>query len=248
MERFFYEKRMHPFWFRVRLMRMNDENMTFCKDQSSSSGHDATDDLTLVVAAQVGDMHAFSRLVERHTERIYGLALRMLGNAGEAEDATQEAFIRAYSHLAEFRNKAAFATWLYRIALNICRDQLRRQQAREHYAEIWRVHHLWADEHYSVDPERVTLALENRRMLNVALEQLPATYRATILLHDVDGLTISEVATLMDVPLPTAKSRLRRARMTLVTLLDEYTRKEDSQDRHSVPSQDQPLLEKGGAK
>ncbi len=87
-------------------------------------------------------------------------------------------------------------------------------------------------------------------MLNDALAQLPASYRATILLHDVDGLTISEVATLMDVPLPTAKSRLRRARMALVTLLDESARKGEPlvPDRSQTLSQDRTLLEKGGAK
>ncbi|GAC1646268.1 MAG: hypothetical protein NVS4B12_13070 [Ktedonobacteraceae bacterium] len=85
-------------------------------------------------------------------------------------------------------------------------------------------------------------------MLNVALERLPASYRAPLLLHDVDGLTISEVATLMDVSLPAAKSRLRRARMALVTLLDEYARKGNPPGMNHASSQAQTLLEKGGAK
>jgi len=233
-------------------MNMNDENNVACRDQIIPhlvSVPDGNDDAVLILAAMAGDMNAFARLVERHTERIYGLAMHLLGNTDEAEDATQEAFIRAYSHLAEFRNTAAFATWLYRIALNICRDQLHRRQTREHCAEIWRINHLWANEHYSVDPEQVALALEDRQMLNGALAQLPASYRATILLHDVDGLTMSEVATLTDVPLPTAKSRLRRARMALVTLLDESARKGGSAvpEMNRVPSQSRALLEKGGA-
>ncbi|GAC1563925.1 MAG: hypothetical protein PVS3B3_35140 [Ktedonobacteraceae bacterium] len=243
---------MHPFCPHLRLMSMNEENNVARRDQIIShlvSVPDGNDDAVLILAAMAGDMDAFARLVERHTERIYSLAMRLLGNTDEAEDATQEAFIRAYSHLAEFRNTAAFATWLYRIALNICRDQLRHRQTREHYAEMWRINHLWNNERYSVDPEQVALALEDRQMLNGALAQLPACYRATILLHDVDGLTMSEVATLTGVPLPTAKSRLRRARMALVTLLDESARKGDSAitEMNPVPSQSRILLEQGGA-
>jgi RNA polymerase sigma-70 factor (ECF subfamily) len=91
--------------------------------------------------------------VTRHTQRLYGLALRLLGNSEEAEDAIQEAFIRAYTQLASFRGSASFATWLYRITLNVCRDQLRRRQVRQRTAELARVDQLWADERYTVDPE-----------------------------------------------------------------------------------------------
>lgn len=242
---------LHPFRLHLRLMAMNDENNAPCGDPilaHPAALLDGDDDAMLILAANAGDINAFAMLVERHTGRIYGVALRLLGNTDEAEDATQEAFIRAYSHLAEFRNTAAFATWLYRIALNICRDQLRRRQAREHYAEIWRINHLWTDEHYSVDPEQVALALEDRQMLTSTLAQLPASYRATLLLHDVEGLTMNEVATLMEVTLPTAKSRLRRARMSLVTLLEEYAHQGDPLDLKHASSQGQTLLEKGDTK
>jgi RNA polymerase sigma-70 factor (ECF subfamily) len=238
---------MHPFHCWLRLMGMN-EKIALCNETSFPNPVPAqvtTNDLALVEATRQGNAEAFAVLVERHTSMIYSLALRLLGGESEAEDATQEAFIRAYYHLNEFRNTAAFATWLYRIALNICRDLLRRRQVREHYTELWRVNHLWADEHYSVDPERVALALENQQLLDIALGQLPASYRATLLLHDVDDLTISEIAALMEIPVSTAKSRLRRARMALVTLLDEYGREEHTPELHGSSPPDCVLPERG---
>lgn len=185
-------------------------------------------DQELVAAVLQGDQASFTQLVARHTDRLYSLALRLLGNATEAEDATQETFIRAYAHLASFHGSASFATWLYRVMLNVCRDQLRRRQVRERTVDFSRVSQLWADERYSVDPERVVLALESRQIIDRALRQLPSTYRATLLLHEVDGLTLNEIANMMDAPLPTVKSRLQRARMALVTLLDEAARLEDA--------------------
>ncbi len=194
---------------------MNDEHHTSTLEKSE------LDDQALVAGVLAGNTSLYTTLVARHTDRIYGLALRLLGNSQEAEDVVQETFIRAYAHLNTFRSAASFATWLYRIALNACRDQLRRRQVRERTVEFSRVNQLWADERYSVDPERVVLALESRQIIEQALQRLPASYRATLLLHEVDGLTLTEVATLMDAPLPTVKSRLQRARMALVTLLDE---------------------------
>ncbi len=116
---------------------------------------------------------------------------------------------------------------------------------RERTVAFARVNQLWADERYSVDPERVVLALENRQLIEQALKRLPASYRATLLLHEVDGLTLAEVATLMDAPLPTVKSRLQRARMALVTLLDEAAQAGQPSSQERIPSHSRVLPEKG---
>lgn len=195
-------------------------------EQTVSVTRGEPDDNEIVAAILAGDAAQFAALVTRHTDRVYGLALHLLSNSEEAEDATQEAFIRAYAHLNTFHSSASFATWLYRIAINVCRDQLRRRQARGQTIELSRVAQLWADERYSVDPERVVMALEDRQVIEDALGRLPANYRATLVLHEVEGLTLNEVAVLMNAPLPTVKSRLQRARMALVTLLDETARAE----------------------
>ncbi|HEY3994023.1 MAG TPA: sigma-70 family RNA polymerase sigma factor [Ktedonobacteraceae bacterium] len=209
--------------------------------ESSEPGDNA-----LAAAVLAGDTTMFGVLVTRHTHRIYGLALRLLGNSEEAEDATQEAFLRAYAHLASFRGSASFASWLYRIMLNVCRDQLRRRQAHERTVELSHIDQLWSDEHYTVDPERVVLALENRQVIEQALHHLPAKYRATLLLHEVDGLTLTEIADILDTPLPTVKSRLQRARMALVTLLDEAAHLEHASDEQGTPSPRRGSRKKGG--
>lgn len=117
---------------------------------------------------------------------------------------------------------------------------------RERTVEFSRVNQLWADERYSVDPERVALALENRQLIEHALQRLPASYRATLLLHEVDGLTLTEVASLMDAPLPTVKSRLQRARMALVTLLDESALPGSPSSRRRVRLKARTCQRKGG--
>jgi len=215
--------------------------------QSASHAESSdSDDNVLAAAVLTGDTTMFSPLVIRHTTRLYNLALRLLGNSEEAEDATQEAFLRAYAHLAAFRGSASFASWLYRIMLNVCRDQLRRRQVRERTVELARVDHLWSDEHYTVDPERVVLALENRQVIEQALYRLPAKYRATLLLHELDGLTLTEIADLLHTPLPTVKSRLQRARMALVTMLDEAAHLEHLSSKQETLSPRRGSRKKGG--
>jgi RNA polymerase sigma-70 factor, ECF subfamily len=184
--------------------------------ESSEPSDDA-----LVVAAAAGDDVAFAALVARHLPRVYSLAVHLLDDREEAEDATQEVLMRAHAHLPTFRGSSSFATWLYRIGINVCRDLVRRRQVRQRAIDLARVDRLWADERYAVDPERVVLAAEQQQLIEHALRRLPPVYRATVLLHEVDGLTLNEIATLLQAPLPTVKSRLQRARMALVTLLDE---------------------------
>jgi RNA polymerase sigma-70 factor (ECF subfamily) len=180
-------------------------------------------DDALVGAAAAGDDDAFAALVSRHLPRLYGLAVHLLDDREEAEDATQEVLLRAHAHLPSFRGSSSVATWLYRIAVNVCRDMLRRRQVRQRAIQMTRIDRLWADERYAVDPERIVLAAENQQLIEHALRCLPPLYRATVLLHEVDGLTLSEIAAMLQTPLPTVKSRLQRARMALVTLLDEAT-------------------------
>src|SRR5260370_40570067 len=131
---------------------MNERDMSTVR-QPSTLEKSELDDQALVAGVLTGNPRLFTMLVARHPDRLYGLALRLLGNSQEAEDAVQETFIRAYTRLNTFRSTASFATWLYRIALNACRDQLRRRQVRSRTVEFSRVNRLWADERYSVAPE-----------------------------------------------------------------------------------------------
>ena len=118
------------------------------------------------------------------------------------------------------RAKAAFGTWCTRIAINLAHDLFRRRKRTPELQGLREVETLWREESYTVDPERVALLTDEQSTLQRALDSLPATYRLTLLLHDRDGYTVREVASMKDVKPPTAKARLHRARMAVVTYLD----------------------------
>jgi len=131
----------------------------------------------------------------------------------------QDAFLRAHRALGAFRDQAAFGTWLYRIALNVCRDAITADMRREERRLVQETEVRFLDARYTVDAEQVVAAAEERGALEAALVSIPILYRETVLLHDMEGFTMAEVATMTHVPLPTAKSRLRRGRMLLVDRL-----------------------------
>lgn len=177
------------------------------------------DDSALVFAARAGDEDAYALLVNAHAPRLLGLARRLLTSEEDAEDAVQEAFLRAYRALGSFRGDAAFGTWLYRIALNTCRDAARvhtrladERRVRESESRI-------LDAAYTVDAAQVIVAAEQRELLETALAALPLMYREAVLLHDSEGFTMTEVAAMTGVPVSTAKSRLRRGRLLVVDIL-----------------------------
>lgn len=176
-------------------------------------------DLALVVAAQAGDHDAYALLVARHAPRMLGLARRLLQSEQDAEDAVQDAFLRAHRALGGFRGEATFGTWLYQIALNVCRDAVALQMRREERRLVQETEVRFLDARYTVDAEQVVAAAEEREALEAALVSIPILYREAVLLHDMEGFEMAEVATMTHVPLPTAKSRLRRGRMLLVDRL-----------------------------
>lgn len=176
-------------------------------------------DLALVVAAQAGDHDAYALLVARHAPRLLGLARRLLRSEQDAEDAVQDAFLRAHRAIGTFRSQAVFGTWLYRIALNVCRDAITADMRREERRLVQETEVRFLDARYTVDAEQVVAAAEEREALEAALVSSPILYREAVLLHDMEGFTMAEVATMTHVPLPTAKSRLRRGRKLLVDRL-----------------------------
>ncbi|GAC1436951.1 MAG: sigma-70 family RNA polymerase sigma factor [Chloroflexota bacterium] len=193
---------------------------------------DGSNDLALVVAAQAGDDDAFALLVTRHTPALLRLSARALGDTGAAEDVVQETFLHAYDALRMFRGEARLGTWLARIALRRCQERWSKERRRLEIAEVRRVELLWADPTYSVNPVAVAEAAERRVLLEAALSRLPAPLRLAVLLHDAEGLPIGEVAALTGAPLGTAKSRVRRGRAMLVTVLAEagVTRAQQGED------------------
>jgi RNA polymerase sigma-70 factor (ECF subfamily) len=175
----------------------------------------APTDEALVRQAQRGDRDAFDELVRRHRDRVYAVVLRLTRNADDAEDALQETFISAYRGLGGFSSRARVSTWLYRIATNRALDVINRRKASTS---------LDADEAPQVqasgdDYERAAL----RRALEQAIARLPEEFRVAVVLSDVAGLTPTEAAEVLDVPVGTMKSRVFRARAQLATMLREPT-------------------------
>ncbi len=177
-----------------------------------------TDDAALealIQRARDGDLTAFNALVVRFQDPVYSLALRMLGSPPAAEDATQEAFIRAWSRLDSFRG-GRFQSWLFTIVANLSRDELRRRGRRPQTSldaardDPDRASLDPADEGPS--PEAVAEQGDLRSLLQSALAQLPDDWREVVVLSDVQDLAYDEIAEITGLPLGTVKSRLSRAR------------------------------------
>ena len=171
------------------------------------------EDRQAVERIRAGDKEAYALLVRKHQARIRSYCLWTLGNAAEADDAAQEIFIKAYRGLGSFRGTAGFYTWLHRIAVNHCRDLLRKR-GRER-TESWdalREEQGEAAEALVVREEPVA----QRRQLQEALDRLPEQYRTVLILREAEGLSYEEIAEFLGCSLDAVKARLRRARDELV--------------------------------
>lgn len=168
-------------------------------------------DEELVGAVQAGDATAFDQLVLRWDRKIRGAAYRVLGSDDEAREVSQEAFLRAYKNLQGFKKEARFSSWLYQIALNLCRDRLRRRRGRE-LVSLDAVAEA-APGRLRTDPSALEL-VESRdlaRRIAAAVEALPEEQREVVVLKEYEELTFPEVAEVLGIPVSTVKTRLYRA-------------------------------------
>ena len=185
-------------------------------------GDETEADVALVQRARAGELAAFNALVLRHQDAAYGLALRFLGDRQAAEDATQEAFLRAYRALGRFEGDR-FRAWLLAIVANAARDELRRRRRRPQRSLDRARDDPAATPLDPPDPgptpEGVALQADMRKALERALGELPEDWRLVVVLADVHGLSYEEVARAAGVPIGTVRSRLSRARGRLRDLL-----------------------------
>ena len=172
------------------------------------------DDAALVARAQAGDRRAFAALVRRHEAMVYRVCSRVLGNREDAEDAAQEAFLRAYRKLGTFRGESAFATWLLRLAVNVSLNERARRRRRP-----WSRARVDPVGGIATGPEAEVLHAEAAAQLHRALQALRPDHRAAVILRDLEGLTYGEVAAALGVPEGTAKGWAHRGRKRLKELL-----------------------------
>lgn len=170
----------------------------------------------LVTRAKAGRLDAFEELVRRHRHAVYRVALRMLGDEGEAEDATQEAFVQAWRGLAAFRSDAAFSTWIHRIVTNRCLNVLRSRRPADPLPEV----EVAAPP--ARTPERVVEANWQLHDLKQAIDQLTPEQRLPLVLHDLEGHHLDEIAAMLDISVAAVKSRLHRARLGLLDAMRQW--------------------------
>lgn len=181
-------------------------------------------DQELVKMTLKGKKDSFEDLVNRYSHKVYSLALRMLRAPLDAEDVTQEAFLRAYRSLDTYNSDYPFINWLLKIASNLCIDRVRKDQ-NVSFTDTDDELTLLPQSTYK-DPESATLGKENLTELLGALYSLPAKYQLIILLRYLEGLKYEEIATILEEPVGTVKTRLHRARKLLK---DRYYNKEEGE-------------------
>jgi RNA polymerase sigma-70 factor (ECF subfamily) len=181
------------------------------------------DDRTLLAAHAAGDPDAFAELVRRHRDRLWGVALRTLGDREEAADALQDALLSAYRAAAGFRGDAAVTTWLHRIVVNACLDRVRRRQVRPTVR--------LAGDPTAVDDR--TEAVTARLTVRAALARLPVEQRAALVLVELEGMSVAEAAEILAVPVGTVKSRCARGRARLAVLLGHLSGAPEGNQTHA---------------
>jgi len=176
----------------------------------------AEEDRHLVASFLAGDQSAFDSIMEAHEDRVFSLCLRIMRNREHALDAVQETFITVFRKAHMYNGESAFSTWLYRVATNTCYDQLRKHKRRR--TEAIPEGRDPADQHAQDE----FAAIELRPELTSALSGLPEEFRIAVVLSDVEGFPLADVAELLDIPVGTVKSRVFRGRKLLAESLRNF--------------------------
>ena len=183
--------------------------------------HQGVDDAPLVNRAREGDRAAFEELVRRHADRLYAVVIRFGAPGGEAEEIVQEAFVRAWRAVGSFKGESQFFTWLYRIAINEAKRQMTRRGAElERVAADGMALETIGDP--APSPQLRAEHQDLREALERAVRALPMDYRSPLVLRDIEGLSTSQAAAVMQLAEPAVKSRLHRARLAVREAMEDY--------------------------
>ena len=184
---------------------------------------DNSSDADLVRLAQQGDMRAFEELVARHRDRVYTRAYSMMRNEDEALDLSQDAWVKGWQRLGQFQGDSSFVTWMTRIVINLCLDQLRRlKRKRAESLEALEEEPGGVEAHIEIAAPNPTAGLERaevRASINRALAQMSANHRTVLILHEFEQMEYKEIAKRMQCSVGTVMSRLFYARRHMASLL-----------------------------
>lgn len=200
---------------------MTAENAT---DNSKAASREA--DAELLRAVLAGDTTAYRGLVEKYQGRVYAMVYGMLRNREDARDTTQEAFVKAYNNLEKFRVESSFYTWLYRIAMNLSIDLIRKRKRRKQTSFDEAIASRdddggISDLHHGDSPNRTLERKQLYGRIMEALDTLPEDQKQAVLLRELEGLSYREISEVMDIPEGTVMSRLFYARKKLQKILAE---------------------------
>lgn len=179
-------------------------------------------DAELLTKAAAGSGASFGVLMRRHENRMFAMALRMLGERADALDATQDAFIAAFKRAGSFRGESAVGTWLYRIGINACKDFARKKNRWIAQDDVDQIEEQNAADR-AID-DRVATRLD----VQEALAKLPDEYREPVVMHDLGGIAYEEIAAVTGTAIGTVKSRISRGRRRLAELLEPQRRPDPS--------------------
>ncbi len=195
-------------------------------------------DAELLAAHVAGDHAAFGELFARHRDRLWAVALRTMGNPDDAADGLQDGMVAAFRRAASYRGEAQVTTWLHRVVVNACLDRLRAAKVRRAEAlpddleEYGNRGSLASATDDALDPADLSVAAERRRQVLDALATLPDEQRAALVLVDMEGYPVADVAVMLDCAVGTVKSRCSRGRSRLAGLLADLLDTDPGGDQH----------------
>ena len=194
---------------------MNEKTNKSCTEQD--------EDTVSIKSFLAGDKKTFDKLVLKYQDRVFNLCYRFLGDYEEANDSAQETFIKVYNSLKNFRFESAFSTWLYRIAVNTCKNKLSSLKFRLNQRMVRLDREKTSDEDCrlteirdeSLSPEAELENKERETIIQKAIDSLPKDYKSVVVLRDIEGLSYEETAEITGYNIGTVKSKLSRARVRL---------------------------------
>jgi len=184
-------------------------------------------DETLMLRTGQGDRGAFDEIVRRYSSRMVNLAYQMTGDSELAQDIAQETFYRAYRSAGTYKRIAKFSTWLYTIAINLCRNELRRRKYK--FSSLEEMAERGEESRVRIDivdekarPDKDVEQSELNKLIKKAIGQLPEKFRRPMILRDIQGLSYEETGEILNLPEGTVKSRINRARARVRQMLEPY--------------------------
>ena len=181
----------------------------------------------LIKKAKEGHIESFENLIEAHEKRVYNISLKMLKNEQDAFDAAQDTFLKAFKYISKFKEESSFSTWIYRIAVNVCLDIIKKKKETQNQISIEQQITLKDNEitlQFEDEKQNVledVIKAERKEALYKAIEKLKPDQKKMIILRDIEGFSYEEISKITGITTGTVKSKINRARNALKTLLLE---------------------------